>query len=821
MERKQKIPKEKRKNNEKRKEKSRNAARCRRSKESELYYDLASSLPISTDQVSQLDKASVMRLAISYLKIRNMIGSVPDLTEEDETSPTAGSLFLKTLDGFVMILSEEGDFIYLSENVNEYLGINQIDLLGQNVYDYSHPCDHDEIKEMLSGKETEDVSSCKSLFIRMKCTLTTNGRSVTLKSAVYKVIHSTGHIIKYKNSSNNENSDQSDMKTCYVAVSQPIPHPSNIECPLSKQTFLTKHNMDMKFTHADDDLMNEIIGYDSNDLLGKSVFEYYHAVDIDGILASYKCLFSKGQCQTGQYRFLAKSGGYVWLITQATLILDKNQKPQSVVCVNYIISGLECKDEIYSSSQYLVVKTENKSKPEAVIPEIIISDTKEPNNNEVKPKIEVKRPISSTRKLFGNLKEVEGSSRPISATSTIFAPRTEDMNKGFLTFSDEEPGLTMLKDEPEDLTHLAPVAGDVCVPLEDHPFLPDMLDDILLRDNFGPLLNDAPSDPFIAYRDFQDPSPQLLSPNLSKHSDCSLTSLNSPCDSLIDEDQSSFMNLQMDDVDLLKSPYTSMNISDDIPLLVSNDLMWSTNDKKSHQIINNNNSSLAQLLSSSLNKQMKSNDHGGGLLRKHELEDMHNMKNIRKSWQEQNNLSTKMTHLNKEDRGVQSSKRSNTNIYEYASKKTRNEPKEKISSELLHQLISNSHNKGRPNNKDNNKNNNNNWLLHSGKAACVSQPSDSVLMNLLIDTTNDKSSNASSSLQFRCRIQEDDNAKLRQIKEKHRRNQLLKNLLDPEAASISSLMDLTQQDYEVNAPVGNNLLQGIELLTALDTNSSI
>lgn len=82
----------------------------------------------------------------------------------------------------------------------------------------------------------------------------------------------------------------------------------------------------------------------------------------------------------------------------------------------------------------------------------------------------------------------------------------------------------------------------------------------------------------------------------------------------------------MDDVDLLKSPYTSMNISDDIPLLVSNDLMWSTNDKKSHQIINNNNSSLAQLLSSSLNKQMKSNDHGGGLLRKHELEDMHNMK---------------------------------------------------------------------------------------------------------------------------------------------------------------------------------------------------
>lgn len=77
--------------------------------------------------------------------------------------------------------------------------------------------------------------------------------------------------------------------------------------------------------------------------------------------------------------------------------------------------------------------------------------------------------------------------------------------------------VTVLKDEPDDLTHLAPVAGDVCVPLEDHPFLSDMLDDFLLRDNgFGPLLTDEPSDPFISYRDSCDPSPQLLSPNMSK-----------------------------------------------------------------------------------------------------------------------------------------------------------------------------------------------------------------------------------------------------------------------------------------------------------------
>lgn len=34
------------------------------------------------------------------------------------------------------------------------------------------------------------------------------------------------------------------------------------------------------------------------------------------------------------------------------------------------------------------------------------------------------------------------SERPQSATSKIFTPRTEEMNKGFLMFSDEQPGLT-------------------------------------------------------------------------------------------------------------------------------------------------------------------------------------------------------------------------------------------------------------------------------------------------------------------------------------------------------------------------------------------
>lgn len=61
-------------NNEKRKEKSRDAARCRRSRETEIFTELASELPMKSEEIDHLDKASVMRLSISYLKVRKMIG---------------------------------------------------------------------------------------------------------------------------------------------------------------------------------------------------------------------------------------------------------------------------------------------------------------------------------------------------------------------------------------------------------------------------------------------------------------------------------------------------------------------------------------------------------------------------------------------------------------------------------------------------------------------------------------------------------------------------------------------------------------------------
>lgn len=45
---------------------------------------------------------------------------------EAETEAHVDAYYLKALDGFLMVLTEEGDMIYLSENVNKHLGLSQV-----------------------------------------------------------------------------------------------------------------------------------------------------------------------------------------------------------------------------------------------------------------------------------------------------------------------------------------------------------------------------------------------------------------------------------------------------------------------------------------------------------------------------------------------------------------------------------------------------------------------------------------------------------------------------------------------------------------------
>ena len=50
------------------------------------------------------------------------------MKDEWDLKQNVDHLFPKSLDGFVFILSREGDIVYINESVSKYLGIQQVQL---------------------------------------------------------------------------------------------------------------------------------------------------------------------------------------------------------------------------------------------------------------------------------------------------------------------------------------------------------------------------------------------------------------------------------------------------------------------------------------------------------------------------------------------------------------------------------------------------------------------------------------------------------------------------------------------------------------------
>ncbi|XP_076783499.1 hypoxia-inducible factor 3-alpha isoform X1 [Arvicanthis niloticus] len=331
-----------------RKEKSRDAARSRRSQETEVLYQLAHTLPFARGVSAHLDKASIMRLTISYLRMHRLCAA-GEWNHVGKGGEPLDACYLKALEGFVMVLTTEGDMAYLSENVSKHLGLSQLELIGHSIFDFIHPCDQEELQDALTprpslSKKKLEAPTERHFSLRMKSTLTSRGRTLNLKAATWKVLYCSGHMRAYKPPAQTSpaGSPRSEPPLqCLVLICEAIPHPASLEPPLGRGAFLSRHSLDMKFTYCDERIA-EVAGYSPDDLIGCSAYEYIHALDSDAVSRSIHTLLSKGQAVTGQYRFLARTGGYLWTQTQATVVSGgRGPQSESIICVHFLISRVE------------------------------------------------------------------------------------------------------------------------------------------------------------------------------------------------------------------------------------------------------------------------------------------------------------------------------------------------------------------------------------------------------------------------------------------------------------------------------------------------
>ncbi|XP_076832832.1 neuronal PAS domain-containing protein 1 isoform X2 [Brachyhypopomus gauderio] len=355
-------------------------------------------LPLPGAITSQLDKASVIRLTISYLHMRHFASQgdppwSPLLEGENNCNKVRrtshslatdifeqhlGAHLLQSLDGFVFVVSQEGRFLYISETVSIYLGLSQVELTGSSVFDYIHPADHVEMAERLgikphlraeAGCQTapESASSSAStsslagtpepapssplspgdelvergFFIRMKSTLTKRGLHV--KSSGYKVIHVTGRI-RCRPALVPGSSHSLQRPMGLVALAHTLPPSTLNEVRMESHMFVFRVNMDLQVTYCENRI-SEYMDLSPAEVVGHTCYRFIHVEDLDTIRQSHEDLLRKGQVVTGYYRWMQRRGGYLWVQSCATVSINhKAPHERNVIWVNYILSRTEMPD---------------------------------------------------------------------------------------------------------------------------------------------------------------------------------------------------------------------------------------------------------------------------------------------------------------------------------------------------------------------------------------------------------------------------------------------------------------------------------------------
>ena len=90
----------------------------------------------------------------------------------------------------MFVVDKDGKIMYISETASVHLGLSQVELTGNSIYEYVHPADHEEINLLLNLSPPNDCSKTeleceRAFFIRMKCVLAK--RNAGLTNAGYKV----------------------------------------------------------------------------------------------------------------------------------------------------------------------------------------------------------------------------------------------------------------------------------------------------------------------------------------------------------------------------------------------------------------------------------------------------------------------------------------------------------------------------------------------------------------------------------------------------------------------------------------------------------
>ncbi|XP_074660031.1 uncharacterized protein LOC141912623 [Tubulanus polymorphus] len=320
---------------------------------------LASLLPFEQSIISKLDKLSILRLSVSYLRtkayfqavLHDRYGLDSHLTTRSHLYPepgfSEGDSLLQALNGFVFLVTCDGEVFFSSRTVEQYLGFHQSDIIHQSVMELIHSEDREEFKTQLQWDsqlppDKRDMTFQEVLLpenahllqrnftVRFRCLLDNTSGFITLEiSGRIRMLH--GQIVKPE-----------EPPLALFAVCCPFGPLPLLDSPVREFTFKTKHKMDLSPVSIDQ-RGRMLFGYSDKELQAKGGYDLIHPDDLSYYAAAHQELIKTGSSGLIAYRLIAKDYQWIWLQTSSKVVY-KNSKPDFVISTHRHLTDDEGKD---------------------------------------------------------------------------------------------------------------------------------------------------------------------------------------------------------------------------------------------------------------------------------------------------------------------------------------------------------------------------------------------------------------------------------------------------------------------------------------------